>query len=1264
MKKQIKLFTRIVMFLMLVIIMGTFFNKNQIISAQTIKESPSTKNSLKMLNEEKEEDNYSITPETISVDDKGKSIESKDISVDKLPIDTRAIDPVWGSWGNWQKNYTYSTSVVSARGITSLGYNTYRANLHWKVSMRQGDTHATIPLNYGAFGLYANRTTSVTPRGYTATGDNQRFVDSPYPTSNILPQSGTGYAQVKTWYEGSTLTGGPNFYFLSDVKNFAFYSPVSDGINHTLDLDVNFDYTTTDPKGYTSKNQQNIVTYYYPSAPWEPQLIKAKHIDMDTGVDIGQGMETKGYNGYLYDECIFSAKDIPNYTYQYRVESDNEGASTAIKDSTNKISKKTLNLKKQGIVFYYKKEKKSSVSVNKYDATDRNTKLANASIQLYDSNKILLDTKITTGTTDINFGNLSLGTYYLKETTAPSGYGIDNPNFVQINLTESGASYNFYDSKLKNSIVVNKYDATDRTIKLANTTIQLYDSNKKLLDTKITDGKNAINFSNLTLGMYYLKETTAPSGYGIDNPNFVQINLTESGVSYSFYDSKLKNSIVVNKYDATDRTIKLANATIQLYDSNKKLLDTKTTDGKNAINFSNLTLGTYYLKETTAPSGYGIDNPNFVQVNLTNSGASYNFYDTKLKIESTISVNKYDKDNRTQRLSGAGIQLCDANKNHIVSYFSSDTKPTEFKNLAPGTYYLKEIFAPDGYEIDNPNFVQIILTESGASYNFYDTKLKIESTILVNKYDKDNRTQRLSGAGIQLYDANKNPIVSYFSSDTKPTEFKNLAPGTYYLKEIFAPDGYEIDNPEYVAITLTKSGASYNFYDTKMKSSISVNKYDKDDKNKRLSDAVIELSDVNKKPIVSYFTSDKEKIEFKNLNLGTYYLREIAPPDGYTIDNSDYVPITLTESGASYDFYDTKVKSSISVNKYDANDKGMKLANATIQLYNNNKTLLDTKITDGKNDLLFENLTLGTYYLKETTAPAGYRIDDPNYVTITLTESGANYNFFDSELPGDIVVTKLDFEDNNKVLEGAQITLYDETKKEVTSGETNTKGEVTFSGIKKGSYYLKETKAPNGYGIDNSEFVSIMVDAGKVTKYSFYDTKLIEEVKLNIRQVVLAPNGELVIPTTGYFVGEETQADGLNRNKKYGLDSSSDKEKLAIEVTASDFTMYKIKLSSGYDFIKLSTITPEYYNVVGYQATKNQSTISKDHVSTQPIVRPTNSLPGNVLLDIRLDYSKETEYFITVYIEPNQYVKPDSGKNKSPAYHNWDYNKNKFNYIK
>lgn len=95
-------------------------------------------------------------------------------------------------------------------------------------------------------------------------------------------------------------------------------------------------------------------------------------------------------------------------------------------------------------------------------------------------------------------------------------------------------------------------------------------------------------------------------------------------------------------------------------------------------------------------------------------------------------------------------------------------------------------------------------------------------------------------------------------------------------------------------------------------------------------------------------------------------------------------------------------------------------------------------------------------------------------------------NNHDWETPHDIVtvdtygiqVTKLRTNTDEK-LAGAEFTLYNSEHEEVATMETEGDGLATFGGLDAGTYYLKETKAPDGYVCSKDEIkIVIPEDAG------------------------------------------------------------------------------------------------------------------------------------------------------------------------------------------
>ena len=135
---------------------------------------------------------------------------------------------------------------------------------------------------------------------------------------------------------------------------------------------------------------------------------------------------------------------------------------------------------------------------------------------------------------------------------------------------------------------------------------------------------------------------------------------------------------------------------------------------------------------------------------------------------------------------------------------------------------------------------------------------------------------------------------------------------------------------------------------------------------------------------------------------------------------------------------------------------------------------------------------MGRSYHQINKNPITFTVAEDNTVTITskATETDTNGDIkltvgddgnisaaFDEKLaPFDLHINKIN--NHNKVLEGAEFTVYSDAdcKTEVTKGKTDDKGDLTFKDlIPEKDYYLKETKAPQGYRIpvntDGSDIV-------------------------------------------------------------------------------------------------------------------------------------------------------------------------------------------------
>ncbi|MED2790498.1 SpaA isopeptide-forming pilin-related protein [Bacillus wiedmannii] len=171
----------------------------------------------------------------------------------------------------------------------------------------------------------------------------------------------------------------------------------------------------------------------------------------------------------------------------------------------------------------------------------------------------------------------------------------------------------------------------------------------------------------------------------------------------------------------------------------------------------------------------------------------------------------------------------------------------------------------------------------------------------------------------------------------------------------------------------------------------------------------------------------------------------------------------------------TKGRGNLHIKKYDEADKEKKLSGAVFTLFDRTGTnVIRTITTDEKGIAQFNNLKRDEYLLRETEAPDGYVISkelrDGIIVKLdTEVNETKTYPLPNKKFVGKVILTKIDRYSKEK-LEHAVFSLLDQNKQVIPEHKeltTNDKGQITVDNLKPGTYYLKETKAPEHYQLDD-----------------------------------------------------------------------------------------------------------------------------------------------------------------------------------------------------
>ncbi|MBP0954171.1 MAG: hypothetical protein J6M90_00850, partial [Oscillospiraceae bacterium] len=480
-----------------------------------------------------------------------------------------------------------------------------------------------------------------------------------------------------------------------------------------------------------------------------------------------------------------------------------------------------------------------------------------------------------------------------------------------------------------------------------------------------------------------------------------------------------------------------------------------TTDADYDIIIKGLRDGTYYLKEETAPDGYAKADP--IEITIKDGIASGKNITGNIVTMSDervfdIEVNKFFG---TKQLAGATFKLINTDDADLARYettttsgsvngsvveniVTSDSANVKIENLPAGRYNLQEVAAPAGYGKQDDviftigkdgtiTFDQSVINNKVAELN--GNVISVQDDLIVKLSKIMPEGSALGGAKLAVYaEDGTTVVVDTFDSNWSYDKEVSLPAGTYILREIKAPSGYDIADDVTFTVTadgkvLDKDGNTLDGNKVVMKDertteslddSVIIRKIDAD-----TGATITETGNLTFKVYVGesrwnrseYGTVDEftdGEYEFDLTQTGTYFLQEVTAPTGYKLDTNKEVEFNVSSkngkaviTGDNVSFDDTTgkyvvtfsneqdiVKTQIIVEKYAA-DTASVIAGAQFTItaagYAGDASWSWT--SDGTSHEV-KNLIPGVEYtLTETVAPEGYTVTAPVVFTVT---AGAN----------------------------------------------------------------------------------------------------------------------------------------------------------------------------------------------------------------------------------------------------------------------------------
>ena len=623
---------------------------------------------------------------------------------------------------------------------------------------------------------------------------------------------------------------------------------------------------------------------------------------------------------------------------------------------------------------------RGKVSVTKLGENEE--KLQGAVFGIYDSYDNLIQ-EIASNEQGIAISNdLVYGSYYLKEISAPEGYVQNDEKLLfTISENEEMVELTVSNTLIRGKVKIIKQD--DEGNPLQGVVFDIYDTNDILVEELTTNSEGMAISSDLIYGNYYLKEISAPEGYVL-NEEAITFGIDEDSeiVECEIVNKKINGYVEVIKTDG-DTGALLEGVVFELYDSQDVLIETITSDSNGHAKSNALEYGDYYISEVEAPEGYVLSEGPY-SFSIVNDEETITLDIANEPIEGKVEIIKTDTET-SENLCGAVIGIYDKGKNFIKELKTDEDGYAISSPLFFGDYYLKEIFAPEGYILSDEIYLFSITTNNQiVSLNITNEIIKGRVGIIKTEPINGNF---LGEAKFGVYDGNSILIEELVTDENGSAISSELNYGTYYVKEIEAPEGYVLNEETYsFSIVNDEKTITIGISNDPIKGKMEVTKIDSRTRD-NLSGAVFRLYDIDDGLIDELTTKEYGYAISSPLSYGNYYLKEISAPEGYILSDEIY-PFSITSNNqiVSLDITNEIIKGRAEITKTEP-ISGKSLEGVKFGVFDKDNNLVEEVITDKKGKAVTSDLVYGDYYVRELEFLDGYISNNMEY-QISISEDG------------------------------------------------------------------------------------------------------------------------------------------------------------------------------------------------------------------------------------------------------------------------------------
>ena len=446
-------------------------------------------------------------------------------------------------------------------------------------------------------------------------------------------------------------------------------------------------------------------------------------------------------------------------------------------------------------------------------------------------------------------------------------------------------------------------------------------------------------------------------------------------------------------------------------------------------------------------------------------------------------------------------------------------------SLNAGTYYVREIQAPEYYLLDRYT-VRTVTVTAGNTATVSFSNYPVYGSVTIQKQSTDSSyTAALNGAVFGIYNSSGTLVQQLTTDSSGKASSAALACGSYTVRELQAPAGYQLNTSTYSFTISNKVAGSHT--DKGITLAYEFNKYGVLYFEVRNASAYQRMS-------VAIWTDDdgatRHWVNMDRASNGTFYCRyEMSGNTGagnvsmhvYTgsigeaggafligvtaniLQYTDHSGYTVNVPEEPAQGYLEIQKSSTRTDISNANGS-YSLQGAQYGVYSNSActNLVTTLTTNGSGYAKSGSLSAGTYWVKEISAPPGFLIDTTAHSVTVTSGQTAHLNVSDVPIRFTFQLTKssantgISNSGTGYSLSGAKYTLYRGTSWGSASSlgtyTTGSDGKFTTGELPvlmSGNYYfIRETTPSAGYVLNDTIYRIAVTAGSNVYNYTVWQS--------------------------------------------------------------------------------------------------------------------------------------------------------------------------------